>query len=204
MDKNLTRTWRWVAELIAVLGAVGAIALWPRASMFSGATLDPSDPFATPFGFTNEGYQALRNISFACAVNSLDTLRMKSAFTMKHAGISARTCTGRRLTQMRLRKFSAQSVKDNLFVCLRPVQAPKALTSISMRRSRSTTYLGGFLDAFGSSPDLIPRGICDGSEEASGSNAVSPKVSLRALVQEKDSLPSKFQSCPTLNDLRPA
>jgi hypothetical protein len=31
------------------------------------------DPFATPFGLKNDGYQTLSKITFACGVNYLDT-----------------------------------------------------------------------------------------------------------------------------------
>jgi hypothetical protein len=59
--------------VVALIGAGGVVALIPRVSMSPGSTLDPLDPFATPFGLKNDGYQTLSKITFACGVNYLDT-----------------------------------------------------------------------------------------------------------------------------------
>ena len=72
-----------------MLGAIGVVALWPRASMTPDVTLNATEPFATPFVFKNDGYETLREINFACGVNHLETATRKSVFTTQGIGLEA-------------------------------------------------------------------------------------------------------------------
>ncbi|MBI2159358.1 MAG: hypothetical protein HYU25_03030 [Candidatus Rokubacteria bacterium] len=76
-----------------MISAIGIITFFPRASMSSNATLDPLEPFATAFAFRNDGYQSVREISFACGVNNLETVAGKT-FQTKYIGLAAADLSG--------------------------------------------------------------------------------------------------------------
>jgi hypothetical protein len=65
--------WKAIVFCLTVLGAVGVIGLWPRASMYFDATLNPSKPFATPFILKNDSYETFRQVRFSCGVNRFET-----------------------------------------------------------------------------------------------------------------------------------
>jgi hypothetical protein len=86
----LAKTWRVIAAGLTALGAVGVlglIVLYPRTSMTSDASLDPSNPFATPFMLKNDGYESLQQIKFSCALRNMSNATGGSIH-MDHFGVS--------------------------------------------------------------------------------------------------------------------
>jgi len=94
----LAKTWKIVAATLTIGGAFGAVVLWPRIGMFCDATLNPLEPFATPFALKNDGYESLQDIEFACDVNNFGTATRKSVFTVSGGlGITAKELRGEML-----------------------------------------------------------------------------------------------------------
>jgi hypothetical protein len=85
----IARTWKRILSGLTVLGAVGVVALWPRASMTFDATLNPAKPFATPFVFKNDAYETFRDIQFSCGVNDFETATGHPVFTTQGLGLTA-------------------------------------------------------------------------------------------------------------------
>lgn len=54
--------------VLAVIGLLGLIALWPRPTLRVEAPLNPGDPFSAPFAFSNDSYFNLRDVQFSCRV----------------------------------------------------------------------------------------------------------------------------------------
>jgi hypothetical protein len=67
LERNLRIDAVGIAGLIlAVIGLLGLIALWPRPSMDTQEPLNEQDPFSTPFVFSNDSYWDFRNLRFRC------------------------------------------------------------------------------------------------------------------------------------------
>jgi hypothetical protein len=67
--------WSW-RTFVAALGIVGGVVglysvLVPRITVTSTQSLDPSDPFRTPFEIRNDGYFAINNVIPDCKVDNL-------------------------------------------------------------------------------------------------------------------------------------
>jgi len=55
-----------IAALALVVTLFGAVIFFPRLSISSDATLDPADPFATPFILRNDGYFSVYSADIFC------------------------------------------------------------------------------------------------------------------------------------------
>jgi len=65
------RSFAW--DGLAFLGAFCTIwiAVWPHVYVYPSIDLDPNNPMFTPFVVRNEGYLAIRDVKFSCAVKYL-------------------------------------------------------------------------------------------------------------------------------------
>lgn len=68
---GLTLVW----NIYAFLGVLCTIwiAVWPHVYVYPSAALDPNNPMFTPFVVRNEGYFAIRDVKFSCAVKYLES-----------------------------------------------------------------------------------------------------------------------------------
>jgi hypothetical protein len=62
----LHSVWTAVGIFALLVTLAGAIVFFPRLSISSDATLDPSDPFATPFILKNDGYFSVYSAEIIC------------------------------------------------------------------------------------------------------------------------------------------
>jgi hypothetical protein len=67
-------TWSVLFGVIAIAGFFLTVytVLSPRVTVRPGAPLKPSDPFGTPFVFSNQGYLDVLNVRFSCTMNFKD------------------------------------------------------------------------------------------------------------------------------------
>lgn len=65
--KRKRRLWSVVAFLIGVPGICSSVlSLLPRLGVVPQSSLDPADPFATPFAISNDGQLDLHDVRFSC------------------------------------------------------------------------------------------------------------------------------------------
>jgi hypothetical protein len=65
----LTSGWSIAGYIALGVTLLGAVVFFPRLSASSDATLDPSDPFATPFILRNDGYFSVYKVRAACSID---------------------------------------------------------------------------------------------------------------------------------------
>ena len=68
----LKNTKTQVSFLIGVVGFLFVV--WPRISVYTGESLDPHDPFATPFIIKNDGYLPIRDIHYSITPKNIKFL----------------------------------------------------------------------------------------------------------------------------------
>ena len=85
VKRTITSIWGIFGILAVAVTLLGAVVFFPRLSMSSDATLDPSDPFATPFILHNDGYFSAYSTEIICKtvakVNSMGISVLGIGFT---------------------------------------------------------------------------------------------------------------------------
>jgi hypothetical protein len=72
--ETLDISWKVAVFLATVLGiASGWVAMIPHVSASQSQSLNPIDPFATPFVLSNDGPLPLENVTFSCVVYTIKT-----------------------------------------------------------------------------------------------------------------------------------
>jgi hypothetical protein len=67
----VTYIWKWVIAL-GVLSSIAA-SLYLRVLVTPLTSLQPSNPFSTPFLLTNDGYLSIHAVEFSCGLNDVIT-----------------------------------------------------------------------------------------------------------------------------------
>lgn len=83
------RTWSiivGISVLVTIAGGVYAFA--PKVSVHSSESLNPADPFSTPFIITNESALALHNLTMSCEVDNLEGLTSEGCESCPAMGLS--------------------------------------------------------------------------------------------------------------------
>jgi len=64
--------WAVIVAITVIVGLVGVVELYPRVSVSSNESLDPSTPFSSPFIVSNEGLLSIYDVEFQCDIKNVE------------------------------------------------------------------------------------------------------------------------------------
>ena len=67
--KNVLQLGSALAMILGIL--VGALSLLPKVHVSSSASLNPNNPFLTPFVIRNEGHLSIKDVRYYCTIYAL-------------------------------------------------------------------------------------------------------------------------------------
>jgi hypothetical protein len=114
------RSVGWVVGVAVTVLSLGTFG-WPRLSASSLTSLDPKNPFATPFTISNDGWLPLYDVTYSCTVEEM-------------------IYRGRRLM------WDAEASRNEIFPALRMNQKATCQCSFFMRPPAAETNITATLD----------------------------------------------------------
>jgi hypothetical protein len=83
----ITSSWSIIVGISVLMTIIGTIyAFSTRVSISSDVTLDPSDPFRTPFVISNDSYLPISDVTFSCKASNIQPNEFVDAFPPDQEG----------------------------------------------------------------------------------------------------------------------